>query len=62
MTYKPIHQENPIKVDNTLNSTYGTMGKKVTPTGWDSAEMQYRQAIKPVPVGLTPIKKMDDLR
>ncbi len=29
---------------------------------WDSAEMQHRQAIKHVPVDLTPIRKLDDLR
>ncbi len=38
MTYQPIHQENPV---------YGPMGRKITPTGGGSLEMQLRQAIKP---------------
>lgn len=55
-----MYQENQINVDNTPNPTYGVMGRKVTRR--DSAEMQCKEAIKPIPMDLTPIKRMDDLR
>lgn len=34
-----------IRLDNTPNPTYGPMGRKITPNGWDSLEMQYRRAL-----------------
>lgn len=83
MAYQIQNKPNEVKVDNTPNPVYGPMGRKVTPTGSDSWEMQHRQAmipdrtinvendlsryfhnepIEPVPVDLTPIRRMDDLR
>ena len=62
MAYEMMNKPNKIELYNVENPIYGPMGRKVTPIGWDSWEMQHRQAIKRIKWDLTPVKEMDDLR